>query len=246
LQRQNDETIMRRLIFIIIILSIIPLTHSKFYKKEGKLSMPELPETWKLYSEIQLDSVIDYELFEQAITGYNKIEDKKKEIITLIDYSRPSNEERLFVIDLKNKELLYKSLVAHGRNSGSLYATSFSNKNGSYKSSLGFFLTENTYQGKNGYSLVLDGLEKGINDMAKARAIVMHAASYSSNASIKSTGQLGRSLGCPALPKEVSKDIINLIKGGSLVYIYADDPNYFAESTIISPEEHEDFGKHIG
>lgn len=235
---------MRRLIFIALILSIIPLTHSKFYQKEQQIvSLPEVPETWKLYDEINLDGIVDYDLFELALTGYNKIEDKKKEIITLIDYSRPSTEERLFVIDLKNKELLYKSLVAHGRNSGNLYATSFSNKNGSYKSSLGFFLTENTYQGRNGYSLVLDGLEKGINDLAKQRAIVMHAASYSSNASIKSTGQLGRSLGCPALPKEVSKDIINLIKGGSLVYIYADDPNYFAQSDIVGSEQ--EFDKHI-
>jgi len=235
---------MRRLIFIAIILSIIPLTHSKFKQKDQSLSLIELPETWRLYDEINLDGIIEYDLFEQAILGYNKIEDKKKEIITLIDYSKPSTEERLYVIDLKNKELLYKSLVAHGRNSGNLYATSFSNKNGSYKSSLGFFLTENTYQGKNGYSLVLDGLEKGINDMAKRRAIVMHAASYSSNASIRSNGQLGRSLGCPALPKEVSKDIINLIKDGSLVYIYADDPNYFAESTIVGNDQ--EFDRNIG
>nr|WP_239060698.1 murein L,D-transpeptidase catalytic domain family protein [Bacteroides sp. 519] len=183
---------------------------------------------------MNLNEILSYNLFEQAITGYNKIEEKKKEIITIIDYSKPSTEERLYVIDLKNKELLYKSLVAHGRNSGNLYATSFSNKNGSYKSSLGFFLTENTYNGKNGYSLVLNGLEKGINDMAKARAIVMHAAPYSSIATINSTGRLGRSLGCPAIPQTVSKAIINLLKGGSLIYIYANDPTYFVASTLIS------------
>ncbi len=98
--------------------------------------------------------------------------------MTLIDFSKPSTEKRLYVLDMKNKKLLYTSVVSHGKNSGGNYATSFSNKNGSYKSSLGFYLTENTYQGRNGYSLVLNGLEKGINDQAKQRAIVMHGAAY--------------------------------------------------------------------
>lgn len=138
---------------------------------------------------------------------------------------------------MRHKKLLFSSLVSHGKNSGGNYATSFSNENGSLKSSLGFFLTENTYQGKNGYSLVLNGLEKGINDRAKERAIVIHGAAYSNPSVIASSGRLGRSFGCPALPQAVSKPIINTIKGGSLLFIYANNQNYLAYSPILSKQQ---------
>ena len=111
------------------------------------------------------------------------------------------------------KKMLYSSVVSHGKNSGENYATSFSNEVGSYKSSLGFYLTGNTYQGRNGYSLLLDGLEKGINDRARERAIVVHGAAYA-NPSVCKSGRLGRSFGCPALPQALTKPIINTIKGG--------------------------------
>lgn len=188
----------------------------------------------KLYNEMNLEGVVNYSAFEQAIEGHQQLDAKNRDIVTLIDFSKPSTEERLYIFDLEHKKLLMKSLVSHGRNSGENYATSFSNENGSFKSSLGFYLTENTYQGKNGYSLVLDGLEKGINDRAKERAIVIHGAAYSNPSTIISGGRLGRSLGCPALPLAVSKFIINTIKGGTLLYIYADNRNYLAHTSILT------------
>lgn len=188
----------------------------------------------QLYVEMELAGVVNYAAFEQAVAGYNKITQKDKEILTLVDFSKPSTEERFYVFDMRHKKLLFSSLVSHGKNSGGNYATSFSNENGSLKSSLGFFLTENTYQGKNGYSLVLNGLEKGINDRAKERAIVIHGAAYSNPSVIASSGRLGRSFGCPALPQSVSKPIINTIKGGSLLFIYANNKNYLSYSPILS------------
>lgn len=183
---------------------------------------------------MQLENTVNYTAFEQAITGYNKIDEKNKNIITLIDFTKPSTEKRLYVLDMKQKKLLYTSLVSHGKNSGENYATSFSNENGSHKSSLGFYLTERAYQGKNGYSLVLDGLEKGINDQAKERAIVIHGAPYSNPSVINTTGRLGRSYGCPALPQTICKPVINAIKDGTLLYIYANDKNYLNQSAILS------------
>lgn len=204
---------------------------------DAHASTPSAPiDSQKLYKEMGL-SFINYQAFSLAIAGYNQISGHKKEILTLIDFSKASTDERLYVLDLKNKKLLFKTHVAHGRNSGANYATSFSNKNGSYKSSLGFYLTAETYQGKNGYSLKLDGLEKGINDNARQRAIVMHGASYADPASAKAMGRLGRSLGCPALPLKYNKQVINTIKEGSVLFIYAQDKTYanasrFSKNTI--------------
>lgn len=184
-----------------------------------------------LYNEIGIKE-LNYQAFSKAIEGYNQIQSDKKEILTLIDFSKPSTEERLYVFDLTHKKLLFKSLVAHGRNSGENFATSFSNKNGSYKSSLGFYLTGETYQGKNGYSLKLDGLEKGINDNARQRAIVIHGAAYANPEVIKG-GRLGRSLGCPALPQKLNKPIIDTIKEGSVLFIYATDKTYTQSSSFM-------------
>ncbi len=188
----------------------------------------------RLFSEMRLEGVVDYKAFEQAVTGYNRITGKKKEIITLIDFSKPSSEKRLYVLDMRNKKLLFVSHVSHGKNSGEKYATSFSNVSGSLKSSLGFYMTEGTYEGKNGYSLVLEGLEKDINDKAKERAIVMHGAAYSNPSVIAGSGRLGRSFGCPAVPQALAKPIIDKIKGGALIYIYADNPDYLEHSSILS------------
>lgn len=196
-----------------------------------------VPNSRALYHEMALAGTIDYAVFERAIAGYNRMGGHDKDILTVIDFTKPSTEKRLFVIDLKLKKILFISYVAHGRNSGEKYATSFSNREGSFKSSLGFYKTENTYYGKNGYSLVLDGLERGINDKAKERAIVMHGATYADPSTIRSCGRLGRSLGCPALPLAVSKKIIDTIKGGTLLYIHGDDKTYVSRSTFIKQDE---------
>ena len=196
-----------------------------------------VPNSRALYHEMALAGTIDYAVFERAIAGYNRMGSFDKNILTVIDFTKPSTEKRLFVIDLKLKKVLFISYVAHGRNSGEKYATSFSNQEGSFKSSLGFYQTENTYYGKNGYSLVLNGLERGINDKAKERAIVVHGAAYADPSTIRSCGRLGRSLGCPALPLAVSKKIIDTIKGGTLLYIHGDDKTYASRSTFIRQDE---------
>lgn len=192
----------------------------------------ELAAGEQLFEEMQLGGIVNFIAFREAVAGYYRIKQKAKPIMTLIDFTKPSTEKRLFVFDMEKKKILYSSVVAHGRNSGANYATSFSNEYGSYKSSLGFYLTENTYQGKNGYSLVLDGLEKGINDRAKQRAIVMHGAAYANPSTIAS-GRLGRSLGCPALPQTLAKPIINTIKKGSVLYIYANNEEYMVQSRLL-------------
>ncbi len=221
---------MRRLI-LFFILSLF--SYNKSYITSSGLPLPDLSGNYQLYAEMNLQNIISYTAFNEAVNGYNRILLKKKEILTLIDFTKPSTEERLYVLDMKNNKMLYSSYVSHGRNSGNNYATSFSNENGSYKSSLGFYLTENTYVGKNGYSLVLDGLEEGINDHAKERAIVIHGAPYSDPSVIKKDGRLGRSLGCPALPPAISKEVINTIKDGSILYIYADNTDYQQQSSIL-------------
>lgn len=193
----------------------------------------ELAAGERLYEEMGLAGKVNFIAFRQAVAGYNKIKEKSKPILTLIDFSKPSTEERLYVFDIEKKELLYTSVVSHGKNSGENYATSFSNQYGSYKSSLGFYLTEYTYQGKNGYSLILNGLEEGINDRAKERAIVVHGAAYANPSVAASSGRLGRSFGCPALPQELTKPIINTIKDGSVLFIYANNAQYLAQSRML-------------
>ena len=198
-------------------------------KEEPVLDWPSL-----LYEEIQLHEKISYEVFEMAMKGYNKLLTPNKEVLTVIDFSKPSTEKRLYVIDLKQKKILYASHVSHGKNSGNYYAVNFSNQIGSYKSSLGFYITENTYQGQNGYSLVLNGLEKGINDNAKQRSIVIHGADYCNPEIVKNGSRLGRSQGCPALPHQLCKPIIDTIKEGSLLFIYANDNQYLAQSPVLT------------
>lgn len=161
--------------------------------------------------------------FTEALTGFYKMKEKglvQKDILTIIDFSLSSNVKRLWVIDLATNTVVTNSLVAHGRNTGEEFATSFSNQESSYKSSLGFYATAEVYNGKHGKSLKLDGLEKGINDHARQRGIVIHAANYVSESFINANKRLGRSQGCPALPEDLSAEIIQIIKNKSLLFIY--------------------------
>ena len=197
-------------------------------------SVPE-SEILLIYLESRLINHLPYEVFEMAVSGMNRSASfKVKDQITIIDYSRPSGEERLYIIDLKNKKLLYKSLVAHGMNSGEAVATSFSNMENSYKSCLGFHVAAETYFGKHGFSLRLDGLEPGINDNARSRAIVIHGAAYVSTAYLEKHGRLGRSWGCPALPLDSYEEIIKAISPGSCIFIYADNKDYLNSSLLIN------------
>lgn len=208
--------------------------HALFRPETGQTAPPGCEQ---IYREMHLDGIVNYTAFEQMMAGYRVVDPAEKDIVTLIDFSEPSTRERLFVFDLKQRKLLFSSLVSHGKNSGGNYATSFSNRNGSHKSSLGFYRTGRTYQGRNGYSLILDGLEKGINDRARERAIVMHGAAYADPSVVASAGRLGRSLGCPALPPTASKPIIDKIKNGTLLFIYADDTGYRSRSRILASSE---------
>jgi len=185
-----------------------------------------------LYKQIELQDDIAFETFKRALSGYEFYACVNKEIITIVDYTKPSTEERLFIIDLGKKKLLYKTLVAHGKNTGFNLAVDFSNKASSLKSSPGFYTTAETYNGKHGYSLRLDGLEAGINDNARQRAIVIHGASYVSTSFIKAHNRLGRSWGCPAVPPQLSKEMIDEIKGGSFLYIHVNDKEYLDHSIV--------------
>jgi hypothetical protein len=153
--------------------------------------------------------------------------------LTVIDYSRPSTEKRLWVYDLKTRELLYEELVAHGQGTGANIASKFSNDADSHQTSLGLFVTDTTYVGKNGYSLRLDGLDKGINDRARDRAIVMHGAPYVSDAYVRANGRLGRSWGCPAVSDAVARKLIDRVKGGGLVFAYYPDANFLKTSKYL-------------
>ena len=153
--------------------------------------------------------------------------------LTVIDYSKPSSEKRLWVYDLATRELLYEELVAHGQGTGANLAEKFSNNHDSHQTSLGLFVTDTTYVGKNGYSLRLDGLDKGINDRARERAIVMHGAPYVSQAFVKANGRLGRSWGCPAVSEAVAKQLIDRVKGGGLVFAYYPDAQWLKSSKYL-------------
>jgi hypothetical protein len=185
-----------------------------------------------IFCEAGLEGKLDYEIYRRAFNGITALSATKKDILTIIDFSKPSSERRLYIIDLKNHKLLYQTLVAHGKNSGAKECQHFSNRPQSLQSSPGFYLTAETYSGRHGYSLRLDGLEPGINDMARSRAIVMHGADYVCQEYVEEYGYIGRSFGCPAVPDELNQDIIDLIKGGSCLYIHTNDVNYISKTTI--------------
>ena len=192
-----------------------------------------------LFSELRLSEAgLSQTVFNSAILGLQKLDSEGviriDDIITIVDFSQPSTNKRLYVLDLDNKQILFNTLVAHGRRSGGLWAKSFSNKASSLKSSPGFYVTEDTYFGDNGYSLRLDGLERNINDNARNRAIVMHGARYVDESAINSLGFLGRSWGCPAVPESQHQAIINTIKGGTCLFIYSPDKNYQRRSTLLN------------
>ncbi|HEX5716712.1 MAG TPA: murein L,D-transpeptidase catalytic domain family protein [Thermoanaerobaculia bacterium] len=150
----------------------------------------------------------------------------REDLLTVIDYSLPSTEPRLWVLDLERGEVIFHELVAHGRGTGDNYATRFSNLNDSHQTSLGLFRTGGTYQGGNGYSMKLQGLDKGFNDRAEARYIVMHGAWYVSEEQARTQGRLGRSWGCPALSEKMAPKVIDTIKGGSFVFSYGGDQDW--------------------
>ena len=154
--------------------------------------------------------------------------------LTVIDYSRPSSEKRMWVYDLQTKNLLYEELVAHGQGSGGNVPHAFSNEPDTHRTSLGLFATDKPYVGRNGYSLRLDGLDAGINDRARERAIVIHGAPYVSEDFVKANGRLGRSWGCPAIRADIAHEMINRIKEGGLVFAYYPDKGWLQSSKFLT------------
>ena len=192
-----------------------------------------------LYEELCLEEMgLRRDVFERAITGWQqlcaKLRPGKEGLITIADLSQSANSKRLYVIDLEHKAVLFNTYVAHGRNSGDEFARSFANRPHSFKSSLGFFITGEPYKGAHGLSLRLHGGEKGINDRALERGIVVHGASYVSEKFIRDTGRLGRSQGCPAVPDELCKPIVECIKDGSCVFLFYPDSTYFEKSEFFA------------
>ena len=209
------------LIFLFSISTISPI-HSDSNPTTEPL--PDIrPVSEQLFSKISCQE-LNYPAFQAAMEAHKVLLTKRTlkndSILTIVDFSKPSNEKRFFVIDVKNKKILHKELVAHGKNTGMLFAKNFSNIAHSLQSSLGLYLTAETYHGKHGYSLRLDGVVKGMNDKARQRAIVIHGANYVSESFAKIHGRIGRSFGCPALSYEVSTPIINTIKNQSCLFLY--------------------------
>ena len=187
-----------------------------------------------VYDSLNIKGKIDYSIFQKAYLGYVQIPNKNPGVLVIIDYSKPSNEERFYVLDLNKKKLVYSTRVAHSKNSGLEIPLEFSDDPNSYQSSLGFFLTLGEYNGAYGYSLRLKGLEENINANAESRAIVIHGGNIVDDEYIKKFGFAGRSLGCPVLPAALTKEIVNYIKHGRVLFIYGNDEEYIEESLYLS------------
>lgn len=236
------------LLIAVITLSWVPVNPVSEVKYEMKkehsvLSPLELlkNEASAIYKNIKLENVgLSFNVFEEAYIGFLNLKNSNKinqdaSILSIADFDQSSKTKRLWIVDLDKDSLLLNTWVSHGRGSGNDMATKFSNQSNSYQSSLGFYVTGEVYNGKHGRSLRLDGMDNGFNDNARNRAIVLHGASYVSSQAIKSLNRLGLSHGCPAVPVELTNEIIDLIKEKTVLYIHADSPVY--HSVYLNYEE---------
>lgn len=201
-------------------------------------SMALEAEAESLYDALALDGDISVKTLVYALKGFKHLQAQgmlgNTNLLSIVDLSQSSKKKRLYIIDVNEKKLLHHTYVAHGRNSGGEYATSFSNSVDSHKSSLGFYVTSQTYQGSHGLSLRVEGMEKGFNDRAKERAIVVHGANYLGDNFLKHSPFSGRSWGCPAVPQAETSRVINMIKGGSCLFIFSPDQKYINTSKILN------------
>jgi hypothetical protein len=196
-------------------------------------------ESALIYSHMELEKEgLSEKAFEYAWRGYHNLVKqgsiRNTSVLSICDFSQSSCSRRMYVLDLRHEKLLYRTYVAHGQNSGSEYAESFSNEEDSYKSSLGFYVTQKTYYGRNGLSLHLNGVDKGYNDKAMKRNIVLHGSTYASDQYLQDFGSLGTSLGCPAIPAAISGRIIRKVRDGSCFFIYHPTSEYLDHSTVIN------------
>jgi len=237
--------------FYLLIISLLHLSFSMArpgFAKEKSLpavaksnvdSGVVLPPVKSIYDSLQLDLAgLSRQAFDYAENGWEKLNKEGKltnqSVMAIIDFSQPSTNKRLYVLDMNNYALLFNTLVAHGKNSGKQRAIYFSNKASSYKSSPGFYITGDVYDGSNGYSLKLDGIENGINDKALKRGIVVHGAAYVDESFTASRGYIGRSQGCPAVPLREARSIIDAMKGGACLYIFTPDHRYLSHSEMVN------------
>ncbi len=230
---------MTRKIFASTLILIFTLSLSMFTPAEEKSGSATTANMLLAeISELNAVNIPSEEAFKLAYQGYNVLKGDsgniKKDILTIIDFSLPSTEKRMWIIDLKSKSILFNDYVAHGRNSGEDEVVAFSNLSGSYMSSIGFYITAETYQGKHGLSLRLEGMDDEYNSNARNRAIVMHGADYVSQDFIKQYGRLGRSLGCPSVSMEIHEAVIETIKEGSALFIYYPDTDFPKKSQVLN------------
>lgn len=223
-------------IFLIILLVLVYPVLEKAVSEEPYV----LEEKTDIYSLLNLSHLgLSKEAYQFAVKGFNKLKEQgqilNSSILTIIDFSQSSNNKRMYVIDLYKKALLFNTYVAHGKNTGNEFAEKFSNIPGTLQSSLGFYITENMAIGsKVGLSLILKGIEKGINDKAREREIIIHGAEYATEDFIRKNGRLGRSFGCPSLPPDLIKPVAESIKDGTCLFIYKHDENYINKSTMLN------------
>lgn len=209
---------------------------------EEPIALSEEDEIDRLYeSFLSLNTTMPArDVFANGIKGYEKLNDEgriQNKILTIVDFGKASTEKRMWILDMTTQKVLFNTYVAHGRNTGGNEAMKFSNTPNSFQSSLGFYVTAETYYGKNGLSLFIDGMENEFNSKARERYVVIHGADYATESFIKRNGRLGRSYGCPAVPQEISKEIIELIKGESVLFIYHPNQNYLQNSKYLNSSE---------
>lgn len=228
------------LLLLILSGSVLMTRAEESFTKNNQLKYRVYQKTDILYQQIDFgsDKPLSREVFQKAYWGYLSLKQARKipadqDILSVCDFSLSANEKRLWVINLNTKKVLFHSLVAHGQGTGEEYASRFSNKEGSHQSSMGFYITGEPYLGDNGYSLRLHGMDKGYNDNALSRAVVIHGADYVSEHFIRGNKRLGRSWGCPAVPQSLARPIINTIKEGTCLYVYYPSKQYFNSSAWL-------------
>ena len=196
----------------------------------------KVADLYKSFS-ISNASMPNLSVFEKAVSGYTKLDEAGKvsnPLLTVIDFDLSSKKRRMWILNMDTQEVIFNTFVAHGKNTGGEFAKNFSNKVNSHQSSLGFYVTGETYYGKNGLSLFIDGMEEAFNSKARERYVVIHGADYAEPEFINRAGRHGRSYGCPAVPNKIAKDLIHKIKGKSVVYIHKNNADYLKKSNFLN------------
>lgn len=238
-------TVVGVLIFSFAFSSTAEINNSKDSKINPELSLEikvkksfeeKVADLYKIFS-VNNSTMPNLPVFEKAISGYTQLDEAGKvsnPLLTVIDFNLSSKKKRMWILNMDTKEVVFNTYVAHGRNTGGEFASNFSNKVNSHQSSLGFYVTGETYYGKNGLSLFIDGMEKGFNSKARERYVVIHGADYAEPEFINRYGRLGRSYGCPAVPNKIAKNLIHKIKGKSVVYIHKSNEDYLNKSGFLN------------